>query len=101
MTSRRLSRLRALLRSTACVLAVVGCALGATGCDPSTSSDAQSEAPSIESGPADLVDSSGSDSAGWTTGLALFSDTPVAHRHGVGACGDPARKVRGILRPQR
>ena len=76
MTSRRLSRLRALLRSTACVLAVVGCALGATGCDPSTSSDAQSEAPSIESGPADLVDSSGSDSAGWTTGLALFSDTP-------------------------
>ena len=68
MTSRRLSRLRALLRSTACVLAVVGCALGATGCDPSTSSDAQSEAPSI--------DSSGSDSAGWTTGLALSSDTP-------------------------
>ena len=76
MTSRRLSRLRALLRSTACVLAVVGCALGATGCDPSTSSDAQSEAPSIESGPADLVDSSGSDSAGWPTGLALSSDTP-------------------------
>ena len=76
MTSRRLSRLRALLRSTVCVLAVVGCALGATGCDPSTSSDAQSEAPSIESGPADLVDSSGSDNAGWTTGLALFSDTP-------------------------
>ena len=76
MTSRRLSRLRALLRSTVCVLAVVGCALGATGCDPSTSSDAQSEAPSIESGPADLVDSSGSDSAGWTTGLALSSDTP-------------------------
>ena len=76
MTSRCLSRLRALLRSTACVLAVVGCALGATGCDPSTSSDAQSEAPSIESGPADLVDSSGSDSAGWTTGLALSSDTP-------------------------
>ena len=76
MTSRRLSRLRALLRSTACVLAVVGCALGATGCDPSTSSDAQSEAPSIESGPADLVESSGSDSAGWTTGLALSSDTP-------------------------
>lgn len=76
MTSRRLSRLRALLRSTACVLAVVGFALGATGCEPSTSSDAQSEAPSIESGPADLVDSSGSDNAGWTTGLALFSDTP-------------------------
>ena len=76
MTSRRLSRLRALLRSTACVLAVVGYALGATGCEPSTSSDAQSEAPSIESGPADLVDSSGSDSAGWTTGLALSSDTP-------------------------
>jgi len=76
MTSRRLSRLRALLRSTACVLAVVGCALGATGCDPSTSSDAQSGAPSIESGPADLVDSSVSDSEGWTTGLALFSDTP-------------------------
>ena len=76
MTSRRLSRLRALLRSTACVLAVVGYALGATGCEPSTSSDAQSEAPSIESAPADLVDSSVSDSAGWTTGLALSSDTP-------------------------
>ena len=76
MTSRRLSRLRALLRSTVCVLAVVGCALGATGCDPSTSSDAQSGAPSIESGPADLVDSSVSDSEGWTTGLALSSDTP-------------------------
>lgn len=76
MTSRCLSRLRALLRSTACVLAVVGCALGATACKPSTNSDAQGEAPSIESGPADLVDSSVSDSEGWTTGLALFSDTP-------------------------
>ena len=79
MTSRRLSRLRALLRSTVCVLAVVGCALGATGCTPSTGSDAQdaqSKAPSIESAPADLVDSSVSDSEGWTTGLALFSDTP-------------------------
>ena len=84
MTSRRLSRLRALLRSTVCVLAVVGCALGATGCDPSTSSDAQSEAPSIESGPADLVDSSGSDSAGLDDGIGLVQRHPVVHRHGVG-----------------
>ena len=55
MTSPRPSRLRTLPRSAACVLAVVGCALGATGCGLLTRNSAQGERITTTPGPTDLV----------------------------------------------
>ena len=70
MTSPRLSRLRTLPRSAACVLAVVGCALGATGCGLLTRDSAQGERITTTPGPTDLVASAASDGEGWETGFS-------------------------------
>ena len=70
MTSPRPSRLRTLPRSAACVLAVVGCALGATGCGLLTRDSAQGERITTTPGPTDLVASAASDGEGWETGFS-------------------------------
>ena len=61
MTSPRPSRLWTLPRSAACVLVVVGCALGATGCGLLTRNSAQGERITTTLGPTDLVASAASD----------------------------------------
>lgn len=70
MTSPRPSRLWTLPRSAACVLAVVGCALGATGCGLLTRDSAQGERITTTPGPTDLVASAASDGEGWETGFS-------------------------------
>ena len=70
MTSPRPSRLRTLPRSAAGVLAVVGCALGATGCGLLTRDSAQGERITTTPGPTDLVASAASDGEGWETGFS-------------------------------
>ena len=70
MTSPRPSRLWTLPRSAACVLVVVGCALGATGCGLLTRNSAQGERITTTLGPTDLVASAASDGEGWETGFS-------------------------------
>ena len=70
MTSPRPSRLRTLPRSAACVLAVVGCALGATGCGLLTRDSAQGERITTTPGPTDLVASVASDGEGEETSFS-------------------------------
>ena len=95
MTSPRPSRLWTLPRSAACVLVVVGCALGATGCGLLTRNSAQGERITTTPGPTDLVASAASDGEGWETGfsppsgygksLATASGPVMVHLQGIGS----------------
>lgn len=111
MTGRPRRRTR-VLRAAAGVLAVVGCALGPTGCGPAarTGTPSTSGTPdgastptaiAVEPGPADLVTSTRAlEGGGWTVGFS--SDARSEDKNGVATAPGPVaiRRVRSGEDPE-